>query len=391
MIVVLFITSALGFCARAQESIVHQLDSFYTSEYGLGKLMGNVLIIQDDSVIYKKSFGYQDIERNIPNSDSSAFGMASVTKIFTATAILQLHEKKLLGLDDDYVKYFPDFPFPDITIRQLLSHTSGLPAYELFLDSLTGALPEKIFGNEDVIPALKVWHKPLHNAPGEGWHYSSMNYCLLALLVEKLSGMPLNDYFSKYIFGPAGMQHSYSANYLTRRDNPQRTINYAPVSSLSPGLKDVNKIPREKAIVYNCGGFTGQGGLVTTIADMAGFDKAYFSGKLISYASMDEAMTPVLLKNGRPAISGTLLGKGFAGYGLGWFVGIHPMLGRVVWHTGGRPGIMAIYVHDIPNNQAVLILENEQNKGKIDVMAANSLYMTNRLFVTDALPAEDGR
>ncbi len=376
-VLVLFAALFLSLFAGAQQTISHELDSFYSIQANLQNLMGNVVAEDHGIVVYKKSFGYQDIDKNIVNTDSSAFAMASVTKIFTATAILQLKEKGLLQLDDYYIKYFPDFPYPDITVRELLSHTSGLPAYELF-DSLTKALPERIFGNADVTPALKLWHKPLHNNPGEGWNYSSMNYCLLAMLVEKLSGLTLQDYFSKYIFEPAGMHHSYLENYLMTRNNPNRTINYETPSH-SPTPTDVNTLRSEHTMVYNCGGFIGQGGLVTTTADMLLFDKAYFSEKLINRQSIDEAMQPTKLVDGRPAVSGSLLGRGIAGYGLGWFIGIHPLLGKIVWHTGGRPGISAIYVHDVARDQAVFILQNIRNKANLGTIAANTLKMMNGL------------
>jgi len=360
---------------KAQEKTGAVLDAFFTEQSNSGGLNGNVFVEDHDIVVFKKSFGYQDVDKQVPNTDSSAFAMASVTKIFTATAILQLKEKGLVQLDDNYSKYYPDFPYPEITIRQLLAHTSGLPAYELF-DSLAKALPEQIFGNCDVLPALTLWHKPLHNTPGDGWSYSSMNYCLLAVLVEKLSGLTLQNYFIKYIFEPAGMEHSYLENYLTVRNNLNRTVNYEiPRRSSKP--VDVNKIPADRQMVYNCGGFVGQGGLVTTTGDLAKFDKAYFSGKLLSSASVAEATTPTKLNDGRPAVFGTLLGKGIAAYGLGWCVGVHPQLGQIVWHTGGRPGITTIYVHDVARQQTIFIFENFRNNDRLEHIASTTLHIIN--------------
>ncbi len=327
--IITFIAAVLfSITAMAQESFSQALDNLYTGQ----QLTGNALATLHDNLVYKRSFGNHDAI-STPNTDSSVFSMASVTKIFTATAILQLKEKGALNLDDLYVKYVPDFPFNNITIRQLLSHTSGLPSYEVF-DSADRANPAKTFANADALPALKKWDKPLLCKPGEEWHYSSINYALLAALVEKLSGMSLQDCFGKYIFAPAGMQCSHLENRMD--------------------------------------------GLVSTTDDMAEFDNAYFSAKLISLASMKEAMTPVKLKNGESAITGTLLGSGIAGYGLGWYVGIQPMLGMVVWHAGNRPDVSAIYAHDISKDEAVFIFENVPAKG-IDVLAATTLKMMNGL------------
>lgn len=367
------------FCSTAslaQEGIVRRLDSFYSAGAVHGHFMGNVRITVNDSVLYQRSFGYQDIDRKIPNSDSSAFAMASVTKIFTATAILQLRQQGLLGLDDSFAHYFSAFPFSSVTIRQLLSHTSGLPAYELF-DSLAAALPDKVFGNDDVIPALRLWSRPLHSLPGQGYYYSSMNYCLLAQLIEKLSGMDLAAYFDKYIFTPAGMHHSYLENYSSVKDNPNRTINYELKSEKASQLSNVYVIPRHHRMVYNYGGFVGQGGLVSTASDLSLFDHAYFSGKLISPASVMDAITPTLLSSGRPVVASTLLGSGIAGYGLGWSVGIHPLLSRIVWHTGGRPGVKTMYLHLLNKNITVFILENSRSAESIDALAAQTLNILN--------------
>src|SRR5437879_3855671 len=104
-IMVLLIAFFLSTPAIAQQSIPHRLDSFYTAQANLHNLAGNVLIVQDDNIVYKKSFGYQNIEKKIPNTDSSAFALASVTNIFTATAVLQLKEKGALQPDDYFVKY----------------------------------------------------------------------------------------------------------------------------------------------------------------------------------------------------------------------------------------------------------------------------------------------
>jgi len=379
-IVVLAVCIALisGLGATGQSRMVYRLDSCYTSQARFQNLVGNVAVAIDDSVIYKKSFGYQNIEKKILNTDSSSFDIGSVTKIFTATAVLQLKEKGLLQLDDNYAKYFPEFPYPEITIRQLLAHTSGLPAFELF-DSLESAIPDKIFANEDVIPALKLWHKPMNNKPGHGWYYSSINYCLLAMLVEKLANSPFREYVHKNIFEPAGMAHSYLENFLTVKNDNNKAINYEPLSLTTTQLERVDLLPREKKIVYNYGGFSGPDGLVTTMEDMEHFDKAYFSGKIINNESMEEAMTPVKLKNGMPVVTAPLLGKGVAGYGLGWYIGISPLLGRMVWHEGVRPGVKAIYMHNITKNQTILIFENVHTKTNINPLVVAGLNIINNL------------
>lgn len=376
-ILFLFIVFCGGNRSYGQQSIISMVDSFCTAQAAQGKLMGDVLIATGDNNIYNKSFGYRDIEHNQPNTDSSLFAIGGITNTFTATAILQLKEKHLLKLDDRFAKYFPDFPFHDVTIRQLLSHTSGLPAYEL-LDSQTKVSPGRIFFNEDIIPALKRWHHTLDDA-GLGWHYSAMNYSLLALLIEKLSDMKLADYFRQHIFEPAGMNHSYLENYPAPQPNNNRTINYQPLSANSPQLVNVDSIPGEHRMVYNWRGLTGSGGVVTTTGDMSAFDEAYFSGKLISRESIDEAITPTKLINGRPAVAGTLFGQGVAGYGLGWNVGMSPAVGGIVWHASQKSGIAAMYAHVRGRNQTIIILENMRGTTRVESITATVLNLVNNL------------
>ena len=189
------------------QSITSKIDSVFNVPARNSSLNGNLLVAEKGKIIYQRSFGLRDIAAQQPNTSASAFGLASVSKQFTSTAVLQLKEKGKLSLDDHFVKYFPDFPFPEITIRQMLTHTSGLPDYELF-DKLIEKEPNRIFGNKDIIPALKVWGKGLNFKPGDDWSYSNMNYCLLALLIEKLSGETLQKYLDKSIFKPAKILHT---------------------------------------------------------------------------------------------------------------------------------------------------------------------------------------
>ena len=335
------------------------MDSVFNEQLRNGLLMGNLLVAEKGKVVYQRSFGLRDIANNQPNTPASAFGLASISKAFTATAVLQLKEKGKLGLDDRFAHYFPDFPFPDITLRQLLTHTSGLPEYELF-DSLAEKEPNRIFTNHDVIPALKLWSKGLYFKPGEGWRYSSMNYCLLALLIEKLSGETLPGYLAKHIYGPAGMQHTYLENLLIKKENPDRTVNYEYPAYYSTRLVMVDSVPDDHAMIFNLGGFSGQGGLTSTTEDLLRFDNAFFSGQLINFGDLAEALMPVTLNNGQVArVRESFADLGATGYGLGWFIQLDSAKGKIVYHDGGRPGISTVHLHNLRTDQTVILLEND--------------------------------
>ncbi len=350
------------------------MDSVFNWQAAHGMLMGNLLVAEKGILVYQRCFGYQDIPAKIRNSDSSAFALASIAKVFTSTAILQLKEKGLLQLDDPFCKYFPQFAYPKITIRHLLTHTSGLPEYELF-DSLAKAQPTKIFTNQDIIPALKLWNKPLYFKPGTDWRYSSMNFCLLVLLIEKLSGTDFQHYLAANIFKLAGMQQTYVDNLLISRKNKYRTHNYE-YPALTDSLLDVDDVAAEHNMVYNYGGFTGQGSLTCTANDLLLFDKAFFSFQLISRKSVDEALTPATFNNGRKANAIAFTGYGASYYGLGWFIQKDTTGGRIVYHPGGRPGVGTIYAHNITKNQTVILLEN-MGTGEVSASSASAVNLIN--------------
>ena len=211
------------FCSQiAAQTAGEQLDAFFTSPQA--GVNGNVLIAESGKIIYQRSFGWADEKNKLPNSDNSKFDIASITKTFTSTAILQLRDRGKLDLDAPVAKYFPDFPFPEITVRHLLSHTSGLPDNQVFEEPAREA-PDKTFINADIIAALKKWKRPLPFKPGEGWSYSNPGYSLLALLVEKLSGLRFEDYVRRYIFEPANMNDSYFETDTTRSADPGKAKN----------------------------------------------------------------------------------------------------------------------------------------------------------------------
>jgi CubicO group peptidase (beta-lactamase class C family) len=363
--------------ASAQEKLIAPVDSLFTSQAAKG-FMGDVLVATNGHIVYQTSMGYKDYDKKLPNNDSTCFSVAAITSVLTATCVLQLCEKQLISLDARLKDYFPNFPYPNITVRHLLCHTSGLPSYELFAHKAKKN-PDKIFVNGDIIPMLKEWEEPLYNEPGDEWHYSALDYCLLTLLVEQQSGMSYESYLSENIFKPSGMRRSYVENGFMDISDPNRANNYEFDTAGTGGMTDVRNIDRYGQIVHSCSGLKGQGGLVTNVSDLLAFDQAYFTGKLLTDAYAVQAMTPARSKTGDPIICTTLLGKGLASYGLGWNVGFHPQLGQIVWHEGGKPGVKAIYVHSVRNQQTVIILENTRNYIAPNELAHSALFMLNNL------------
>jgi len=349
-----FYLLSLPASAMAQ-NIPKMLNSYLAEAMRHNEINGNVLIAEQGRTLFKKSYGYRDIAGKIPLTDSSLFPLASVSKTFTAVAVLQLMEKGKLKLDDAYAKYFPGFLYPTITIRQLLSHTSDLPDIGGVTDSLVAAHPEKIFTNADDLTALQIYGKTHHPVftPGDHWSYSSTGYQLLALLVEKLSREPFAGYLKKPIFIPAGMAGTYLQTSLAQTTGKNRTLNYIYNNNYQMKLQWVDTIAEKREWTYNLTGNYGAGGLISTTGDLLKYDEALYAGKLLKPSTMDEAFTPVKLNNGQPnkAVEGT-------SYGLGWFIFNDTSNGKIVWHSGSAPGVVTLFVRNITKHQTFIALFN---------------------------------
>lgn len=358
------------------QDIRQRLDSLFQTQYGHQQLNGNVLAAQNGKIIYQNSFGFQDIARAIRNRDETLFCLASVSKTITATAVLQLVEKGKLRLDDPLVKYLPEFPYHGITIRHLLSHTSGLPDKDvLFNDSLISKQPDKVWQNSDILPALKSFGK-LAFTPGDKWSYSNINYNLLALLIEKLSGLGYTAYLQRYIFKPIGMQSAYLETSLIKSKNADRAINYAFPVPYAADLLPVADLPGNKKWVYTLNGLIGQGGLVMTAADLLRFDQALYSGRLLKPATLKLAFTPTVLNNKEPADASSSAGQ--ASYGLGWFILKDTSAGKIVFHTGRIPGQVNIFLRNLDKKETLIVLDNAESEA-IYTTGSNAMkIMDNR-------------
>lgn len=355
------------------QTILQRLDSFFNSVNDYKQISGSILIAQDGNIVTKKYFGFADLQNNIKNNDSTEFTLASVSKVFTSTAILQLKDKGKLKLDDSFIKYFPDFPYPNITIRNLLSHTSGLPDYELY-EKQINENSNKIFTIKDVIPSLKMWKQPLNPEPGTKWKYSNTNFCLLALLVEKASGLSFQKYIQQKIFSPSKMYNTFFLSEVTNMKDRNVAINYDHPFLYSSAYRNVDSMKQYRWRLYNASGFVGQGNIITTAGDLLKFDEALYSGKLLKLSTLNEAFAPTKLNNGE--IANADIGVGKASYGLGWFIFSSTKNGKIVWHTGGQPGSLSIFLRNISKRQTVIMFDNNFHKS-LYANAVNAIAILN--------------
>jgi CubicO group peptidase (beta-lactamase class C family) len=323
---------------------------------------GVVLVADGDKIIYQNAIGYADLSNQQKNTLQTRFQLASLSKVFTATAVMQLAEKGRIQLNDPLVKYLRAFPYPNITIRQILSHTSGLPDFnEVFREKSKHAL-----NNSDIIPAL-IQFGPLATKPGAEWHYSSMGYALLANLVEKISGQSFPDFLQENICKPAGMLHSYVLSPYIQHPDSLRAINYvsngpAPLAA-SDSLRTILESPWQTII--------GPGLMVSSASDLLLFSDALFANKILNATSQEEMYTVVKLPDGNNA----KLEHAPIYAAICWGVDIDHSCGQIVSHDGGSPGITTILLRNLQSKQTVIVLQNTDNSGilSLGVNAMNIL------------------
>jgi CubicO group peptidase (beta-lactamase class C family) len=337
------------------QSVNKNLDSYYQALNRDHEMNGNVAASENGKVIYQRSFGFKDMAAEKVNDSNSQFELASVSKLFTALAVLQLKDRGLVDLDAPLQHYFQEFPYPKITIRHLLSHTSGLPDTEALVDSLIAKNPAKQFTIHDDLQNVIVYSKghTLKFQPGEQWSYSSAGYHLLGLLVEKISGQTLAAYTRDHIFKIAGMNHSYIQTAMKQKEEPNRTKNYQYSNHFEVKLQWVDTLSDWKEWTYNLALETGGGGIISNARDLLRFDAALSAGKLLKQKTLEEAYTPYQLNNGQPAQPFDI-----TYCGLGWFIFKDTSHGKVVWGSGANPGTISFIASNIDRHQCLVVLHN---------------------------------
>lgn len=354
LLVILLGTGAAGAEPDARAA---RLDAFFRAQAEAGGFNGNVLVAEKGRVVYQNSFGYADFETKRPNGPETEFELASVAKVFTAIAVLQLAERGRLSLDEPYAKYVPAFPYPAITPRQLLSHTSGMKEFPAAM-----AAYEKACGHplalRDQVPALAAAHEALPLRPGERWWYSNQGYILLAWLVETVSGQRFDAYLQNHVLDPAGLRHTYlKTAAINPVDTPAFAHNYA-----FPFRFSSRRIRLQGDRGYYNGYLYGASNVVSTTGDLLKLDAALNEGRLLRPGTLEMAYAPAKLADGRPDfVWANLGGMGDADDGLGWFIFRDASDGRTVWHTGGMPGCVTLFLRNLTRGQTVILLDNAES------------------------------
>ncbi len=327
------------------------MESLARQAYEKAVFNGTWLYAENGDIISKGAFGFRDAENRLPMREGSIFEMASVTKQFTATAVMLLVRKGRLTLDGEYRELFPDYPYPGVSIRHLLTHTSGMPAFDVE-ELVTPILKEekRIPENGEIIRMIRRTGMAPAFAPGEAYGYSDVGYMLLAAAVEKASGVRFEDFLKKNIFEPAGMKDS--GIYHTRRDgwpSDRFTRNLIPENGRYVP-SDLSE--RTAGYVVGSDGMNGCDYLYTTIFDMLAWDRALREEKVLTQEEQAVMYTPVRLNDGSLYFNE----ENREYIGFGWKLADDPVLGRIVRHAGGMPGLSTWFERFIDAGSVLVLL-----------------------------------
>jgi CubicO group peptidase (beta-lactamase class C family) len=311
------------------------IDSLFAEFSQPGAPGAAVMVIKDSKVVVAKGYGLANLETGVACATNTNFRLASFTKQFTAMSILILDERGKLSLDDSITKYLSGLPAwaKEITIRHLLTHTSGLIAYEDVIPAtMTAQLKDK-----DVLELLRKETKT-YFTPGTKFHYSNTGYAFLALIVEKVSGQTFAQFLHANIFAPLGMNNTvaYESGISTV---PNRALGY---SKTKDGFDQTDQSQTSAVL--------GDGGIYSSIADLYQWDQALYTEKLVSRKTLQQAYTPGTHPTDVPG----------SFYGFGWYID-HAHETQHVSHDGGTCGFSTRIERYPEKKLTVIILVNRHS------------------------------
>ncbi len=305
-------------------------EAYQPSEPGVA-----VIVAKNGQAIFRKGHGMANLELGVPIGPDMVFRIGSVTKQFTAVAILILAEQGKLSLDDSVTKFLPDYPTHDylITVKHLLTHTSGIKSYTSMPEWIP--LWRKDFVVQELIDFFK--YQPMVSAPGKRWAYNNSGYILLGAIVEKITGQTYGEFIQQNIFEPLGMEHSYYDN--PSQIIPQRVAGYDKSTN---GFVNAAYISMTQPYAA--------GALASTIDDLALWDTALYTEKLLKLETLKQAHISYQLLDGSPTA-----------YGFGWMISEYAGH-RVIEHSGGIHGFRSHTIR-LPDDHAfVAVLSNNGGK-----------------------------
>jgi CubicO group peptidase (beta-lactamase class C family) len=332
---------------------------------GIGKLMrtlsarnqfnGAILVGKQHKIIYRNAFGKANFQTGAAFTPETPSNIGSVTKQFTATAVMMLAERKKLAYDDRVAKFIPEFSrsthLSQITLRELLNHTSGIPDYGDL------GIEDAGLDQQGLLVAL-LKREDLLAQPGLRYRYSNPGYALLAIVIEKVSGKTFGGFLKDDIFKPIGMSNTFVY------DSPMKKSARAAV-----GYNQFGDLDDDSPTAI-----PGDGGIYSTVDDLFKWDQALYTDKLVSQTALVEAFTPGKVEVGTST------------YGFGWNVEEKDG-NKYLWHTGSNAGFRAFIGRRLADGLTVILLTSKGNSKRQEINTAIQSIIANKPY---ALPKQSG-
>jgi CubicO group peptidase (beta-lactamase class C family) len=323
-----------------------RIDAFMRIISKRGQFSGAVLVGDADGILYEAAFGQANRAEAKSFTTKTPSCLASLSKPFTALAVMMQVQNGSMDLDQTISKYVDGLqkPIGAVTIRQLLTHTSGIPDY--------GNTPvdHPRATTEEVLQALRSVNH-LEFPPGERYQYSNSGYVLLGAALARIAKTPFPHLLQTQIFAPAGMKQTF---VFTSKG--QKT------SETAVGYNDFGGVDDYAGFV------TGDGGIYSTVEDLYRLDRAFYSDTLISPTTRDEMFTPATVRRGTTT------------YGLGWNI-VTTATGKRIWHTGNTAGFRAYLERQLANHRVIILLTNQGNSKRTEISAAINNILDGKPFV----------
>lgn len=329
--------------ARGQ-TVASRLDSYLTARAKIGQFNGTVLVAQDGKVLLEKGYGFADVANRIPATAATRYEIASISKMFTAAAILRLQEAGKLATSDPICRYVERCPdaWRAITIAELLHHTSGIPDYESMLDPETPAYLDYMLQSNSASRILEhARTQPLDFPPGSKFRYSNTGYILLGAIVERVSQQPFRTFVREHVLAPARLSE---ATFISRDSIiPRAASGYVRAVDALPvviGGITLDEHTLASQPVLPLDGPHGDGALVSDAHDLWRWTEELADSTALAPASIRELTTP-----------------GVGGYAEGWFTG-KEFNRRKLWHTGWVPGFVSLLEWYPESRTTIVVLSN---------------------------------
>lgn len=366
----------IGFHSIFGKSKIEQINEIVGRYYHLGLFNGCILVAENGQKIYESAMGYTDFNRNELLTLDHRFRLASLSKQFTAMAMMILDERDSLSINENVRKYLPELPYRYIQIKHLLTHTSGLPDYGMLLDEhwdIENKFKDRrsIVSNEDAFKLLIELEPQTNFFAGQRYEYSDTGYMLLALIVERVTGMQFQDFIKEAIFKPLQMSDSYVNRSTGILDATRRAKGYR-LNDLHTGYESYD--------FHYQNGMYGDGGVISTVRDLFKWDQALYTDILVSETMLQRAFSPFMLYDST-----------FSDYGFGWSI-ISTDSGKIFAHGGSWLGYRTFILRYPESKSTVIQLCNMPgiNDGELafkiyDILKGKSVEMPQKSIANELM------